>query len=218
MEFEDTVNQRHSIRNYSDKKVDPDIIRKIVEIAQKSPSWVDSQPTKVYVAKGKALDNIRTAYQKNDQAKIKSQPDLPVMHREDWNERTQENMQQWRHEIVHHFDDFDQAHTQMTGASVNLYHAPVILFITIPKNSSQWSIFDAGLFSQTLMLAAKNEGLDTIPNYTSVRFPDVVRKEISIPDDETLVVGVALGYASDQTINSFESSRKPVADILKSDN
>ena len=65
------------------------------------------------------------------------------------------------------------------------------------------------------MLSAQDKGLDRIPNYTSVRFPDVVRKFTDIPDDETLVVGIAIGYAKDSTINTYRSKRVPVDDILK---
>src|SRR5699024_11911407 len=53
-------------------------------------------------------------------------------------------------------DAFDQA-------QIKLFNAPVIVFLTIPKKSPAWSIFDLGAFSQTLMLAANNRGLSTMP-------------------------------------------------------
>lgn len=213
MEFKKVLNDRHSVRDFKETPIKIDLIKEIVQEAQKAPSWVNSQPWKVYATTGKTLENIKQAYLDKDAQK--GYPDFPVMHREDWSEEAQANMKQWRHEIVHHFDDFDQAHEKMSFASSHLYSTPAMLFITIPKNSSKWSIFDAGAFSQTLMLAAQNKGLDTIPNYTSVRFPDVVRKFTDIPDDETLVVGIAIGYAQDSTINTYRSKRVPVDDILK---
>lgn len=215
MEFEKTVTTRHSVRDFSDKTVSQSTIRQIVELAQHSPSWVNSQPWKVYVASGKTLQTIKQAYLKNDQNSVKATPDFPVMHRDDWNSRTQVNMKQWRHEIVHHFDNFDQAHEIMTAASNNLNYAPIILYLTMPKDSSLWSVFDMGLFAQTIMLAAKDQGLDTIPNYNSVRFPKILRQTLAIPADETIVVGISLGYPKATKINSYQSKREPLTDILK---
>ena len=215
MEFEKVVRARHSGREFSSKPVEKEDIRAIVQLAQRAPSWVNSQPWKVYVATGKSLENIKSAYHQNDlQGKI-AQPDFPVMHRDDWSAEIQINMKQWRHEIVHHFENFDEAHAKMTTASNNLNHAPAILIITIPKDSSLWSVFDAGAFGQTIMLAAKDKGLDTIPNYNSVRFPDILRSELDIPTDETIVVGISLGYPQSAKINTYQSNRVPVDDILK---
>lgn len=97
---------------------------------------------------------------------------------------TQANMKQWRHGIVHHFATFDEAHQQMTEASQTLYNSPVILYITIPKASPDWSILDAGAFGQALMLAATDLGLGSIPTYNSVRFPDILHQILDVPDDD----------------------------------
>jgi len=215
MEFEKVVNNRHSVRDFSDQPVSETIIREIVQLAQRAPSWVNSQPWKVYAAMDDPLQEIKTAFQQNNLKELDSQPDFPVMHRDDWSFDTQANMKQWRHEIVHLFDNFDDAHEAMTDASETLDHSPVILYITIPKNSSLWSVFDAGSFAQTLMLAAKDKGLDTIPTYNSVRYPNDVRELLNIPDDEILAVGISLGYPQDARINTYHSPREPVDDILK---
>ena len=61
----------------------------------------------------------------------------------------------------------------------------------------------------------KDKGLDTIPTYTSVRFPDVIRQAMEIPDDETLAIGISIGYPKDATINTYQSKREPVEKILK---
>ena len=213
MEFKEVVNNRHSVRDFSDQVIDHQTIKEIIALAQKSPSWVNSQPWKVYVATGKTLQNIKDAYVKKDAEK--GYPDFPVMHRDDWSAETQKNMKQWRHEIVHHFENFDEAHEKMSSASTHLYNSPAIVFVTIPKNSSLWSVFDAGAFCQTLMLAAKDKGLDSIPTYTSVRFPDVIRQNMDIHDNETLVIGLSLGYAKDATINTYRSKREDIDDIAK---
>lgn len=134
MDFTKVVNKRHSVRQFTDQAVETDLIKEIVTVAQRTPSWVNSQPWQVYCARGTVLQQIKEAYREADQTGQASQPDLPVMSREEWAPRTQANMKQWRHDIVHHFSSFDEAHTAMSTASNNLYDSPVILFITVPKH------------------------------------------------------------------------------------
>jgi len=215
MEFEKVVTSRHSVRDYTNQEIDTQTICDIVQLAQRAPSWVNSQPWKVYVATAQPLQKIKAAFVKNESDGLKPNPDFSVMHRNDWSDETQANMKQWRHEIVHHFKNFDEAHIEMTDASETLDHSPVILYLTIPKNSSLWSVFDAGSFAQTIMLAAKNKGLDTIPAYNSVRYPDDIRKILNIPNDESLVVGISLGHSRDSLINSYKSTREPLKNVLK---
>lgn len=214
MDFTKVVNKRHSVRQFTDQAVETDLIKEIVTVAQRTPSWVNSQPWQVYCARGTVLQRIKEAYREADQTGQASQPDLPVMSREEWAPRTQANMKQWRHDIVHHFSSFDEAHTAMSTASNNLYDSPVILFITVPQASPDWSIFDAGAFAQTLMLAATNRGLGSIPTYNSVRFPKIIRQILGIPDTERVLVGISLGYPADQPLNHYHSQRVPLSNVL----
>lgn len=214
MDFTKVVNKRHSVRQFTDQAVETDLIKEIVTVAQRTPSWVNSQPWQVYCARGTVLQRIKEAYREADQTGQASQPDLPVMSREEWAPRTQANMKQWRHDIVHHFSNFDEAHTAMSTASDSLYNSPVILFITVPQASPDWSIFDAGAFAQPLMLAATNRGLGSIPTYNSVRFPNILRQILGIPDTERVLVGISLGYPADQPLNHYHSQRVPLSNVL----
>lgn len=214
MELQDAINRRHSVRQFTDQPVGKQTITKIVELAQRAPSWVNSQPWQVYCATGKALQEIKDVYREQDATGNHGNPDLAVISREDWDSQAQANMKQWRHEIVHHFADFDEAHAKMTQASENLYDSPVILYITIPQASPDWSIFDAGLFAENLMLAATAEGLGTIPTYNSVRFPAILHRVLNVPTSERFIVGVSLGYPTKATINTYRSARQPIEKTL----
>lgn len=214
MELQDAINRRHSVRQFTDQPVSEQTITKIVELAQRAPSWVNSQPWQVYCATGKALQEIKDAYREQDVTGNHGNPDLAVMSREDWDSQAQANMKQWRHEIVHHFADFDEAHAKMTQASASLYDSPVILYITIPQASPDWSIFDAGLFAENLILAATAEGLGTIPTYNSVRFPAILHRVLNVPASERFIVGVSLGYPAKTTINTYRSARQPIEKTL----
>ncbi|MGQ1909559.1 nitroreductase family protein [Marinifilum sp. RC60d5] len=49
--FEEFCNSRYSVRNYTDEEVPLDVLYKCVNIAQKSPSFCNRQPTRVCIVK-----------------------------------------------------------------------------------------------------------------------------------------------------------------------
>ena len=52
MEFSEVVKNRSSIRSFAKQDIPKETLVEIVKEAQRSPSWVNSQPWKVYMATG----------------------------------------------------------------------------------------------------------------------------------------------------------------------
>ena len=52
MEFSQVVANRHSVRDFTDQPVSQEDLVDIVRSAQQAPSWVNSQPWRVYAATG----------------------------------------------------------------------------------------------------------------------------------------------------------------------
>lgn len=77
-----------------------------------------------------------------------------------------------------------------------------------------WPAYDLGAFGQSLMLAAKDKGLDSIPAYEFVRYPQEIRTEFSIPDDQALAVGIALGHPGDSPFNLLHPQREGIGQYL----
>ena len=95
-----------------------------------------------------------------------------------------------------------------------LFNAPALIYLTLNEGHTEWSTYDLGAFGMILMLAAKNLGVDSIPAYEIVKYPDVIREYMDVPDDEEIVMGIALGYESDDEINKIVSTRLALDDIL----
>jgi nitroreductase len=51
------------------------------------------------------------------------------------------------------------------------------------------------MFLQNIMVAARARGLDTCPQASWLDFPHVIARVLELPDSETVVCGMALGYA-----------------------
>jgi len=73
-----------------------------------------------------------------------------------------------------------------------------------------WGFYDLGLHNEIFILKAKELGLDTL--IMGLRDADKIRTMLDIPDTETIVSVIALGYA---TKESAKPKRKEVGDILK---
>lgn len=211
MNFKELMEKRYSARDFTSKEVTEEDLNEIVEIAELSPSWANSQPWNVYIATGKSLSDIREKWIEQNASEIEGNSDLPSGHREDFGERTLNNMNQLFGSVIETLGDPEEfAKTQPI-----LFNSTAIVYLTMPKGAPMWSVYDLGAFSMSLMLAACEKDIDSIPAYELIKYPEVLRENLPIPEDEDIIAGIALGYASDAKVNEFRSSRMDVEDILK---
>ena len=213
MEFKDVLTREHATRKFTDQRVSEKTVRKVIEEAQRTPSLLNSQPWRIYVAEGEVAKTIRKEHEEKTLANEEPHEEFDSLLNVEWDTFPSKNMATMSETLVYllrgEADDFDQA-------QLKLFNAPVIVFLTIPKQSPAWSIFDLGGFSQTLMLAANNRGLSTMPAHAFVKYPEVIRKYLDIPEDETIGIGIGLGYPNKKaTINNYKSKRVPLDEILK---
>jgi len=212
MEFREVVNKRHSVRNFSEKEIPVAVLEDIVRTAERAPSWENSQPWNVYIATGDTLKRIREIWAGKYEAKVKGTPDMPTGHRTNFSERSQQSMKDFMGAVAEYSGDPEIAH--FLNMNEKLFNAPALVYLTLGKEHTGWPIYDLGGFGMTLMLAAKDHCVDSIPAYEIVKFPAEVRQLLSVPEDEEIVMGIALGYAAEDSINEFASTRLPLEEIL----
>lgn len=73
-----------------------------------------------------------------------------------------------------------------------------------------WGFYDLGLHNALFVLKAKELGLDTL--IMGLRDADKIRAMLSIPETETVVAVIAVGYAAQEAV---KPKRKTPQDILK---
>ena len=61
-------------------------------------------------------------------------------------------------------------------ANWDMFNAPTVVYLTLVKGHTKYSVLDLGSIEMSIMLAAKDLGVDSIPAYTTIMYPDVVRK------------------------------------------
>ncbi len=210
MEFKQVVAQRHSVRDFTEQPVSRQELVDIVRTAQRAPSWVNSQPWRVYAATGTTLATIKERFAQKAAAGEKGNSDFPVMSRTQWSPAAQANMAALSGRI----EALGETAQDFAASQTRLFNAQAALYVTIPKDSPLWSIHDLGAFSMLLALAAVDKGLGAINAYALVHRPDIVREVMGIGEDETLAVGIALGYPADSELAAFAPDRVDVDQIL----
>jgi nitroreductase len=72
------------------------------------------------------------------------------------------------------------------------------------------------MFLQNVMLAAKARGLDTCPQAALIQFHRIIRSEVGIPDNETIICGMSLGYGDPAAPeNTLRTERAPLEDWVQ---
>lgn len=106
----------------------------------------------------------------------------------------------------------------------NCQYAPVLIVTAFEKGRSgfdneknpvnelgdQWGAYDLGLQNQILILAAKEQGLDTL--IMGIRNEQSLRTILNIPDSQQVVSVIALGY---RDIEPSMPKRKELDEIIK---
>ena len=209
MEFTEALQKRTSIRDFKDTPLSKDDLTAIVKEAQLAPSWANSQPWKVYIAAGKTMQALRRDHLHKNEEGRKGYPDLPTKDLPDWGKFPYDNMTAWLGKV-----EGDPVMKDFAAANSRLWNAPAMAYITVSRTAPVWSVYDAGAFAQTLMLSAADKGIDSMVAYENIKFPDEIREHLGVPDDEIVVMGIALGYRSDDVINTFQRDRVATEEML----
>ena len=211
MNVSEALEARRSIRYFEDKQVPEETLRAIVKDAQWAPSWANAQPWKVYIATGDLARKIRESHLQNAQRGLRGRSDIETGHRTDWGRKAYNNMGHWSDDLQGYLG---MSVREFPMSQAELFDAPAIAYLTMHQDSPEWSIYDMGAFGQSLMLAAKERGVDSMAAYEIVKYPEAILKFLPIPQDEAIVMGIALGYADGRKINGFRSDREPLENVL----
>lgn len=211
MEAHQALERRRSTRWFLDRPVDPDDLKTIVVQGLHAPSWVNSQPYHAHIVTGETLQRIKDDYLEASRNGKESKPELPPTPLEDWSPLAQLNMTHWREGVEHTLGDMKA----MEEAASHLYNAPAIVYLTLPKNFSPWSLYDLGGFGMGMIIAATDQGIASLPAYRFVIYPDIIRQHVEIPEDEVLVLGIGLGYRDSYApVNRIIAAREPLTELL----
>lgn len=219
MEYDEVVLGRRSIRGFLKTPVPKDMIREIIELAMRAPSSYNTQPWNFHVIAGAPLDRIRQGNTERnlagipDSREFRSHGAYGGVHRE----RQIEVAKQLFAAMGIARDDKDKRHDWVMRG-FRQFDAPVSVVVTYDRSIHGGDIgpFDCGAVTNALVNAAWSRGLGCVINSQGIMQSPVVREHARIPDDQVIMICVAMGWPDESfPANAVVSRRKSVDEAVR---
>jgi nitroreductase len=213
------ITSRRSVRRFLPTPVSAAILEAILDAAARAPSGTNMQPWRGYALAGPAKDALIAAVQATFDA---GDP-----------EHTQE--------VQYYPDSFFEPYLSRRRAvgwdlygklgiargeaakmkaqhrrNFQFFDAPVGMIFTIDRRLATGSWLDYGMFLQNIMTGARGRGLDTCAQAAWSHYHRAIRPVLGLTDEETVVCGMALGYAdADAAENTLVTARAPARSFMR---
>ncbi len=211
MNVRDALQKRKSVRAFLNKSVDTETITRVLDAARHAPSGSNTQPWQVAVVSG---DKKLELQKQLEQAHLSGEPEqmeyryYPQQWVEPYKLRRRECGLQLYSCLNIQREDMERRKNQWQ-ANYRAFDAPVVLFFFMDPTMEAGSFMDYGMFLQSLMLSAVEEGLATCAQAALGQYPDIVKRELGYANDMVLICGMALGYEDESAIiNSYRTPRE----------
>jgi len=234
MEFLDVLMSRRSIRAFADTPVSREQVEQLLGKALESPSWSNTQPYKVAVAMGPELEVLRQQLpQRFAKVSALQKASLPKKLLALWRGgilpdgdfkpilKYPKDLQPRRvatgvglYNVLDIAREDHAARDEQMARNFSFFDAPVAMFVFVHEGLGAYSALDAGIFLQSLMLAATDEGLGTCAQGALALWRSPVEQHFEIPKPYKLLCGLSLGYPLALPVNSFKPARRSVAEIM----
>jgi len=209
------LRERHSCRAFLARPVPEDVIARILETAQRTASWSNSQAWQVVLASGAAVDRFRDALCAHVQAQPPA-PDFP------WPREYRGAHLARRRECgfglynalgIARGDKAAYEHQHMEN--YRLFGAPHVVIVTSDEALGVYGAIDCGAYVSTFILAAHSLGVASIPQAALSTHSPFVRGHFGIPDDRRVVCGISFGYEDTaHPANSFRTTRAQLSEVV----
>jgi nitroreductase len=217
MTVEEAIAGRRSIRAFLPKPVPRELIERVLTTAGRAPSGTNVQPWRVWVLEGAVRDeicrDITSRFNRGDTGK-REYDYYPVKWREPYLARRRACGWGLYGTLGIGREDKGKMHAQH-ARNYAFFDAPVGLIFSMDRDLERGSWLDYGMFLQSIMVAARQFGLETCPQAAWMSFWDVLQRRIGIPPEQTVVCGMALGYPDpDAKVNTFTPDRMPASEFV----
>ncbi len=216
MELEEVIRSRYSCRKYQPMPVPHLTIEKILEVAQQTPSWCNTQPWQVVVVSGNPMEKFRTALHRYAAEGIPPKPDFAFPLRYDgiYRDRRKVCGVQLYQSLGIGREDRRKA-AEQSLENFRFFGAPHVALITTEEDLGIYGAMDCGLYVANFMLAALAQGVASIAQAALAAYPDFIRAYFHLPPNRKLVCGISFGYAdSGHPVNAYRTARSLLAEAV----
>jgi len=189
LELDQAIRERHSTRMFLPQPVPRELLDEALALAQCAPSNSNIQPWHLVFASGAPRDCLVTALL--DEARRRA-PDIPPL---------PESFQHYRSELGAQVYGAmgiaieDRAsHVAAVLRNWEFFRAPLAGIVCMHRDLGLADALSVGMYLQTLLLALTERGLGTCVEVSVAGYPEVVRAQLAIPAELSILCGLAVGY------------------------
>jgi nitroreductase len=213
-DIDDAITSRQSCRRFTDEPVSRETLHHLLDVARFAPSGTNTQPWHAYAVAGAAKEalsaEIVADYESAGERNDREYEYYPT----DWFEPYLSRRRVCGWGLYGSLGitraDRDRMHEQR-GRNYVFFGAPAGFIFTINRRLNIGSWMDLGMFLQSVMIAARAQGLHTCAQASFANYPQIVRRHLDIPQEEIVACGMAIGYGDMRAPeNVWRTEREPV--------
>jgi nitroreductase len=206
-DLDQCILERHSTRLFLPQPVPRDLLDEALALAVHAPSNSNIQPWHMVVATGPRRDRLVAALLAAAQSGPPNIPSIP------------ESFKHYRAELgaqVYGAMGISREDTEGHRAAElrnwEFFRAPLAGIVCMHKDLGPADALSVGMCLQTFLLALTSRGLGSCVEVSITGYPDVVRSQLDIPAELSILCGVAVGYPDpDFAANKLRVARDPFA-------
>jgi nitroreductase len=206
-DLDQVTRERRSTRMFlPDKPVPRELVDEALALAVRAPSNSNIQPWHLVLASGAARDRLADALlaeASNKSPKIPSLPEAFAHRRRELGTLVYGSMGIAR-------DDTEGRRVAVLR-NWEFFRAPLAGIVCIHRDLGPADCVGVGMFLQTLVLALTARGLGTCVQVSVAGYPEIIREQLGIPEEFSILCGLAVGYADrDFPANEVHTPRNPI--------
>jgi nitroreductase len=208
--------ERHSCRAFLPAPVPRETIERILEMAQRTPSWCNTQPWQVIVTSGAATDRFRAGLLQNA-ARGMCAPDIPFPREYRGVYLERRRACGWQlYESVGIARGDREASARQGMENFRLFGAPHAAIITTDEAQGAYGAIDCGAYINNFMLAAWSLGVACIAQAAIAGQAAFVREHFGLAPDRQVICGIAVGFEdADHPANKYRTVRASLKEAVE---
>ena len=205
-DLEQVIRERHSTRLFLSQPVPRALVDEALALAVLAPSNSNIQPWHMMFASGPTRDRLVKALLEEAQRRPPNVPPLP------------ESFKHFRSELGAQVygamgitREDKEGHRAAELRNWEFFRAPLAGIVCMHKDLGPADALSVGMFLQTLVLALTARGLGTCVEVSIAGYPEIVRAQLAIPAELSILCGLAVGYPDpDVPCNKLHVSREAI--------
>ena len=204
---------RWSCRGFTDEQVPRDVIERLLTIAQRTPSWCNTQPWQLVITSGEETKKLRRRCSSRSTPRAVTSTSRSATTASTWSAVARAGWQLYDAVGVEKGDR--EASALQMLRNFEFFGAPHVAILTTDADLGVYGAIDCGLYVDSFLLAAQALGLGACAQAALAACSPFLREYFDLPETRKVVCGISFGYADpDHPTATYRTSRAALEDVV----